>query len=623
VVGTRVTAAMCARGRSVGDPRLSPDGSLVAFVATAAARSALVVAPATGGPELVVTADPVRSARPDGSGVFDWMPGGDGFVLIGTDGMVYHQPLTGGPPRRLADTAPAAAPAVSPDGTQVAYTVADHHVAVSSLDPAGPWPQRRSAQPDFCLDPSWSPDGALVAWHEWDVPAMPWDTSRIALGAASGAPATVSTPAGSAVAQPRVSPDGSRIGFLCDATGWLNLWVAEVDGSGARVLVDEPFEHATPAWGPGQRSWTWSPDGRQVAFCRNTDGFGQLCVADSARGTVDELDRGWWWCLSWRADRLAGVRSGARTPDQVSVWCLDAIPARHPVARGPVAGFEAAGLVEPELVTWPAEDLAPGASGAGWPGGVGATVHGRLWRRATGAPAADDARPAPLLVWVHGGPTGQHLVSFTSRVAFFSDRGWNILHVDPRGSSGHGRSYAQALRGRWGDLDVDDIAAGIRAAIARGWGDPDRVAVMGASSGGFAALGVLVRHPSLCAAGVDLYGVTDLFALAQTTHRYEAHYTDTLVGPLPGAADRYSARSPITSATAIAAPLLVLQGGADVVVAKSQSDALVDAVRRRGGTVEYHVYEAEGHGWSRPEVVIDELERIDAFLTRYVLRRMM
>jgi dipeptidyl aminopeptidase/acylaminoacyl peptidase len=346
-------------------------------------------------------------------------------------------------------------------------------------------------------------------------------------------------------------------------------------------------------------------------FCRNEEGFGRLCLLDVANAKVDDLDRGVYGGLSWSGSRIAGIRSGARTPTQV-VTLDPAIPGqRQTVLRGPVAGFEAAGLVEPEPVVWESDELP----------GVGATVHGRLYRADTGQSRRSVGEAPPLLVWAHGGPTGQNQVTWNPRVAYFVDRGWNVLQVDHRGSTGWGRAYTQALRERWGELDVADTASGMRTAAARGWGHPRRMVPIGGSAGGFTVLLLLALHPDLCAAGVSLYGVADLFELEETTHRFEAHYLQSIVGLLPDAGDRYRQRSPITHAERITAPLLVLQGSTDKVVPKAQSDSLVGRLERAGRTVEYHVYEGEGHGWSRPEVVEDELERTWAFLRRHVLRR--
>ncbi|MGH9023034.1 MAG: alpha/beta hydrolase family protein, partial [Acidimicrobiia bacterium] len=199
---------------------------------------------------------------------------------------------------------------------------------------------------------------------------------------------------------------------------------------------------------------------------------------------------------------------------------------------------------------------------------------------------------------------------------------WAVLLPNYRGSTGFGRAYAQALREGWGETDVADVASGIEHAGREGWADPDRVAVVGGSAGGLTVLLVCALHPGLVRAGVDLFGVTDLLGLAETTHRFESRYLDTLVGPLPDAVDRYRVRSPVTHLDKLVeTPLLVLQGDRDMAVPKAQADALVEGLRKRGGDVEYQVYEGEGHGWSRPETVADELERSEAFLSRQVLRR--
>ena len=196
-----------------------------------------------------------------------------------------------------------------------------------------------------------------------------------------------------------------------------------------------------------------------------------------------------------------------------------------------------------------------------------------------------------------------------------------VLAPNYRGSTGFGRAYTQALTGRWGDIDVADVAAGIRHAGASGWCDSSRVAIDGGSAGGFTLLLLCARYPGLVRAAVDRYGVTDLFDLAETTHRYESRYLDKVVGPLPEAAALYRERSPMNHVDKITVPLLVLQGDRDTTVRKGQADMLVEALRRAGSPVEYHVYEGEGHGWSKPETVADELERAAKFLTRWVLKR--
>jgi dipeptidyl aminopeptidase/acylaminoacyl peptidase len=587
----------------VGEPRLSPDGRTVAFVASWGASTAIVTVPVVGGPERIVTTSPAPPRpRPFGGGSFAWLPDGSALVYAAVDGNLWCQPSGGGGPCRItqqADGAQASDPCVSPDGTQVAFVAGEQHVAVVPVD-ASAWPVRVSGgRNDFACDPTWSADGSFVGWHEWDVPHMAWDESRWVIAPVDGTGPVASMEHKMVqVQQPRFAPLGSDLAYLSDRSGWLNLWVFGPDRNNDRPLVDEPFEHGNPTWGGGQSSIVWSPDASRLAFNRNENGFGRLCVADAATGEVREIARAHHGGLDWKGDTLVGVRSGGVTPHQIVAY--DMASATGPFTRtvlavGPVAGFEAARLLEPEPFLYAAID--------------GATLHARIYRPREPHP------DRPLICWIHGGPTDQWAISFMPRIAFFVDRGWTVLVPDHRGSTGHGREYTQAMRGRWGELDVSDVAAAIEHAVTQQWCDPTRIAVMGGSAGGFTALHLLARSDTRCAAGVALYPVADLEALAAATHRFEAHYTDSLVGPLPDFLDVYRSRSVLAVADRITAPTLVLHGSADNVVPVEQSRELANRCR----AVELHIYDAEGHGWRRPETTLDELTRVMTFLERSLL----
>ena len=383
-------------------------------------------------------------------------------------------------------------------------------------------------------------------------------------------------------------PDGS-ITAIRDDTGWLNVWVDD------RPLVDEPFEHAGPSWGMGQRSYAVAPDGDRVAFTRNERGFGRLCVVDVRAGDVTGIARGVHGQLTWVGDRLAAVRSGARTPTQVVVYDTSTRETstweRRVLAVGPVVGWDSIDLPEPEPLTVDHD---------------GVTLHARRYVAGQGR----------TLCWIHGGPTDQWQVEFLPRVAYWWAQGWDVLVPDPRGSTGHGRAYQQALRGGWGRIDVDDTAAIVAASHRHGWSVPERTVVMGGSSGGTTVLGVLGLHDGLVAAGVALYPVTDLADLAARSHRFEAHYPLSLVGPLDRL-DLYRERSPLTFADRITAPLLVLHGDADPVVPIEQSRRLVERIRSSGGDVEFHVMEGEGHGFRAVENKLAEYRLIGEFVARW------
>ncbi len=247
---------------------------------------------------------------------------------------------------------------------------------------------------------------------------------------------------GGACSQARFSPDGTRL-------AWVRDGALVVDGTA--MLSGEPLrECAEPAWSPGQRSYAWSPDGGELAWCRNESGFGRMVIGAPDRKSARELSRGWHRDLDWAGNGIVCVRSGAVTPNQLVVLAANG-SGRRTIARGPVGGFEATGLVEPRPVTW--------KSG-------GAAVHGLLWR------SADASGPAPTVVHVHGGPTGQALADWNPRVQWLVQHGYTVLQPNHRGSSGYGVAYRNALDGRWGELDVADVAAGIRHAIKQGWSAP-------------------------------------------------------------------------------------------------------------------------------------------------------
>ena len=594
----KISAEMVAGGRMLGEPRLSPDGQLVAFVSAWGATAAIVVVPANGGPERIVTTSPQPSRpRPLGGGCFDWAPDSSDVVYAAA-GDLWLQPILGGSAQRLTNQAadqPASAPSVSPDGTEVAYVVDERHIAVVARATNGQWPRRISGgSNDFALDPTWSADGQFIAWQEWNVPHMPWDESSWVVAPATGSgPTGAMGEPGVQIQQPRFAPVGSDLAYLCDRGGWLNLWVFGPDRPGVQPVVNEPHEHGGPTWGAGQRSFAWSPDATRIAFNRNEDGFGRLCIVTLATCEVTEVAKAHHGGLDWKGNTLVGVRSGGRTPHQILAYDVTTNE-RRTLAHGPVAGFEAADLPEPSLETFMAED--------------GATLHARLYAPRQPLPER------PMICWLHGGPTDQWPVVFNPRVAWWLDRGWSVLVPDHRGSTGHGREYTQAMARRWGELDTSDTAAAIRHAKKQGWSE--HIALMGGSAGGFTVLNVLADHPDLCLAGVALYPVTHLMALAEATHRYEAHYTDSLVGPLPAAVAQYDARSPFYKTDKITTPTLILHGADDKVVPVAQSQQFV----AKCSVAQLHIYDGEGHGWRRAATTLDEMERVCAFLDRHVLR---
>jgi dipeptidyl aminopeptidase/acylaminoacyl peptidase len=222
-------------------------------------------------------------------------------------------------------------------------------------------------------------------------------------------------------------------------------------------------------------------------------------------------------------------------------------------------------------------------------------------------------------VLVHGGPTGHERAGYNDRAQFLATRGYGALAVNYRGSTAHGKAYMNALRGAWGVHDVEDCRSGAQHLVAEGRAHPEQLVIMGGSAGGFTVLQSMVAHPEFYKAGVCLYGVADHFALAAETHKFEARYLDSLLGPLPDAAAIYRERSPQFRASEIRRPLAIFQGEIDEVVPKAQSDAIVAALERNGTPHEYHVYAGEGHGWRRAETIEAFYTSLERFLRQWLV----
>ncbi|MFM8389455.1 MAG: prolyl oligopeptidase family serine peptidase, partial [Actinomycetota bacterium] len=387
------------------------------------------------------------------------------------------------------------------------------------------------------LDPVWH--GDTVYWQSWSQPHMPWDEAEMWCAAAPDFHARrVVKLREVSLQQFAVSPSG-ELGVMSDASGWLRPGVVDAGKVSPLPINGAPCECAGPQWGGGLRSWCWSPDGSRWLVARNLSGFGDLVVVDRASGDVTTLARAVHGAVSWSAHGIVALRSGAVTPTQVVFFDPVTFGRRVlatselPCDDGPWSSFD---LVEPTL-------------------GVVEGVPYRLF-------APDDASDAsPLLVWVHGGPTDQWQVTFMPRIAHWVGRGCRVLVVDPRGTTGHGRAFQQALNGHWGEHDTADVIAATRYAHATGWGTPGRTVVLGGSAGGFAALNAAGTEPALFAGVVALYPVVDLVDATVRSWHYEQHSIAVLVGDSTDNVGLYEARSPLSRLDALSQVKVLLMHG--------------------------------------------------------------
>jgi dipeptidyl aminopeptidase/acylaminoacyl peptidase len=246
----------------------------------------------------------------------------------------------------------------------------------------------------------------------------------------------------------------------------------------------------------------------------------------------------------------------------------------------------------------------------------GLTLHGYLT-----VPKGVAPKNLPVVLNVHGGPWARDVWGFNPEVQFLANRGYAVLQVNFRGSTGYGRKFWEASFREWGRKMQDDLADGVQWLIKEGIADPKRVAIYGGSYGGYATLAGLVFTPDLYAAGVDYVGVSNLMTFMQSIPPYWKPYLAMLqemVGDMDKDEAMLKAASPVNHADRIKAPLLIAQGAKDPRVVKSESDQMVEAMRKRGVEVEYLVKDNEGHGFRNEENRFEFYEAMERFLAKHI-----
>ena len=250
----------------------------------------------------------------------------------------------------------------------------------------------------------------------------------------------------------------------------------------------------------------------------------------------------------------------------------------------------------------------------------GLTLHGYLARpRGGGA-------PAPLVLLVHGGPWFRDYWGYNSTVQFLANRGYAVLQINYRASTGYGRAFVEAGVHQHSRAMHDDLIDGVRWAIAKGIADPRRVAIMGASYGGYATLVGLTFTPEVFACGVDLFGPSNLVSLLEArpaywTWSFFQPYYRKYYGEVtqPDDRRRLESQSPLFRADRVQRPLLVIHGANDPNVRKQESDQMVEALRREGKDVEYFVLYDEGHGgFGNPTSAVQMFRVVERFLARHL-----
>jgi dipeptidyl aminopeptidase/acylaminoacyl peptidase len=465
-------------------------------------------------------------------------------------------------------------------------------VAVDTRNPGAEPGDVLVAGHDFFGSPRISPDASRLIWLAWDHPNMPWNGTGLYLAemdeaGAIGNSRMIAGGPEESIFQPEWSPDGKKVVFVSDRSGWWNLYAFDLDASAVQPLMPMQAEFGVPQWLLGNATYAFAGLDR-IVCAYSSSGLGRLAVLDLAARELEPIAIPFTEFGSVRASGDQVVFRGGAPEHPASIVAVDLGSRAHRVLKrstdildrgqAPIRPF----LTRVETIEFP-------TSGE-------RTAFGLFYppRNPDYAPAAGE-RP-PLLVKCHGGPTSAASSTLNLGVQYWTSRGIAVLDVNYGGSTGFGRAYRNRLHLSWGIVDVDDCVAGARFLAERGLVDGGRCVISGGSAGGYTTLAALAFR-DFFQGGASYYGVSDAAALARDTHKFESRYLDWLIGPYPEEEARYRERSPLYHAERLAKPVIFFQGEEDAIVPPNQAEVMVEALRRKGNAVGYFLFAGEQHGF--------------------------
>ncbi|HEU5086940.1 MAG TPA: S9 family peptidase [Roseiflexaceae bacterium] len=570
-------------------PRWSPDGRYIAFVSRRSGRANLFVMQAGGGEAWALT----RFEKSDVSDL-KWSRDGTRIAFLMPD-----------PPDEAREKAQKARDDAQVWGENLAY--AQLRIVPFSVGPRMLPPVKQVTRgPAHVLQYDWLPGDSGFAYTAQPSPvADTWPETWLAtIGLDGGAePQRIATLA-SWGPKPFVSPDGAWIACVASegpprwAFDWRVVVYPIVGGEGRRL-------HDTPD--SQQAIVGWSPDSRQVYVWENSGVAAQL-YALALDGAAPQPLRA--PAFFSQVNMNAGGKAVFVAED------FDQPNALH--VADLVAGSEAAVLAAPALPAgWPAAAL-PRAEVLRWKSADGTEIEGIVTY-----PLGNQAGPAPLVVIVHGGPTGVFQRSYLGtyigygHLCGLAERGYATLRVNPRGSSGYGRAFRFANDQDWGGGDYADIMAGVDTLIERGIADGDRLGIMGWSYGGFMTSWAITQTQRFKAACVGA-AVTSLASFNGTAD-IPSFVPDYFGGEFWDDDTLYRKHSPVYQADRVITPALVQHGQDDIRVPLSQGREFYNALKRRGVPTELVIYPRQGHAFNEPRLIIDVRKRSLAWFDRYML----
>jgi dipeptidyl aminopeptidase/acylaminoacyl peptidase len=512
--------------------------------------------------------------------------------------------------RITSSNARTSSPKISPDEKQVLYVYNQGEINGIRITPAHglAWSKQLIIGSDFYMHPVWHPDSEMIAWVEWDHPYMPWDASRIKIGRVGGMQLKlfeedyIDGKLDASANQPQFSPDGIWLSYIKRNGNWDDLVLYNLDTHTKKSIVNgNGFHLRMPDWIQGLRSYQWASDSSMIYFIKyhqGTASLSKVCVNTFKLESIDISPYTWasQIAVSKTSNDVMFIGSSKRETNQIirisnSKILPNLLKSDHQQKFIP----------EAQEISFSTDDDSM----------VYAWYFPPLKQKNRGV-------LPPCILNIHSGPTSVKHAGYSLDTAFFTSRGFAVVHLNYRGSVTFGYDYQYALRRKWGEVEVQDAVYLINDLKKRNLVDPEKIAVMGSSAGGFSALNLLVKFPGLFKAGICSYAVSDLVDDAQHTHKFERYYHQFLTGDFLTEQDRFVSRSPISHLQEIKDPVALFHGTEDKVVSPNQSQEIFDSLTKRNIPCKLRVYEGEGHGFRKQENIEDYYNTAIEFLNKYL-----
>ena len=592
--------------RAIGATAWSPDGKTIAFISNINGRNNLWLVPAEGGwPTQLTVSDQRQTApawSPDGKWIaymsdYDGDEQWDIFLVSPSTGQVVNLTNT----REIAEESPT----WSPDGRYLAYMVKPKTSSVFEIDVYDTLMRETrhltsgTAKNKMNVSPIWSRDGKWIVYTQQQ--AKGTDSNIFVAEVASGKSTLLTPHQGEQLYSANdFSPDGKQVLITANAAnGYDNVALLDIASTKISWLTQDKWEIS---------GGNFSSDSKSITWTANVDGNTDIYLHDIASGKTTSLPLpkgvnqvgGAESAFTRNGSRLLYYHNGPNAPNDVWIYSLADDKTRQ-ITHALVAGVRAQDMVEPFLVHYPSRD-------GKWTISALVYVPYNLPRQAV----------SPAIVYVHGGPTSQTVNSFSRIIQYMVNQGYIVIAPNYRGSTGYGKEFQQANLFDMGGGDLQDVLAAADWIKQTGYVDPKKLILMGGSYGGYMTMMGVTKAPDVWAAGVPIVPFVNWFTEIENEDPVlQQSDLATMGDPVKNKA-LFEDRSPIYFIDRVKAPLLLLAGGHDPRCPKTEAQQVVDAIKKRGGVVEYKVYENEGHGFARVENQIDAYKRVAEFLKAHV-----